>query len=68
MFSLTSRVARRACKAELFGKIGIFIHPGSAPAHSDGCIVCAGDKVELMYNTINPKDGRNVEVRVTNPG
>jgi hypothetical protein len=49
------------------GKKGIFIHQGGSPDDSDGCIVCAKDRVEEMYDAITPKDGQNVNVRVTNP-
>lgn len=48
-------------------RIGIFIHQGSQPSHSDGCIVCARARVEEIYNTVTPKDAHNVVVRVTNP-
>lgn len=49
------------------GKVGIFVHPGSSPKDSEGCIVCAKTRVEEMYDTIKPKDGRNVFVQVVNP-
>jgi hypothetical protein len=45
------------------GKVGIFIHPGSKPEHSDGCIVCATSKVTQIYNAV-PRNKKNVTVVV----
>ncbi len=46
------------------GKTGIFIHQGSKPEHSDGCIVCDKDVVQYIYNTV-PRDARNITVKVS---
>lgn len=50
---------------EQTGKKGIFIHPGSNPGDSDGCIVCARAVVHYIYITVNPHDGKNVTVEVS---
>ncbi|RZO57407.1 MAG: hypothetical protein EVA89_21980 [Sandaracinaceae bacterium] len=46
------------------GRVGIFIHPGSEPAHSEGCLVAATDRVREIYRTV-PRDARNVTVVVS---
>ncbi len=43
---------------------GIFIHPGSGPGASAGCIVIKGSEMEKLYAAIDPKDGKNVTVKV----
>jgi len=47
------------------GKKGIFIHQGSKPEHSDGCIVIAQDKIKTIFDTV-PRDKQNVLVSVSN--
>jgi hypothetical protein len=49
---------------EQTGKVGIFVHQGAGPQHSDGCIVCARSKVAEIYDTV-PRNGRNITVVVT---
>jgi hypothetical protein len=46
------------------GKTGIFIHAGSSPKNSDGCIVCASDKIGKIYDMIE-RDLRNITVIVS---
>ncbi len=48
---------------EQTGHVGIFIHPGAGPKHSDGCIVCAASRVKQIYDTV-PRNGRNITVDV----
>ncbi|WP_444930769.1 L,D-transpeptidase family protein [Microbulbifer sp. SSSA002] len=43
---------------------GIFIHMGSSPAWSDGCIVIEEEEVIKIWNSIQPKEARNVTVVV----
>jgi hypothetical protein len=43
---------------------GIFIHLGSGPQASDGCIVIKSAEMEKLYDAIEPKDGKNVVVKV----
>lgn len=45
----------------------IFIHPGSNPDDSDGCIVCAKARVEEIWETV-PRDAQNITVIVADPG
>jgi hypothetical protein len=42
---------------------GIFIHQGSGPNASDGCIVTAKETVEKIWNAI-PRDQKNIDVKV----
>ena len=42
----------------------IFIHKGTKPEHSDGCIVCASSEVLKIWNVITPKDTACVTVIV----
>jgi len=46
------------------GWTGIFIHPGSGPKASKGCIVIKKAEMVKLYSAIEPKDGRNVTVKV----
>jgi hypothetical protein len=64
----TTLMATKGYKAvylpdEQTGKVGIFIHQGAGPRHSDGCIVCAASKVASIYDTV-PRNGRNITVVV----
>jgi hypothetical protein len=43
---------------------GIFIHKGTSPSWSDGCIVIAEDQVVKMWLSINPKERPIVAVEV----
>ena len=47
------------------GKTGIFIHKGSNPGDSDGCIVCAAARVKEIYDTV-PHNKGNITVKVAN--
>ena len=49
------------------GHSGIFIHMGRRPFSnwSDGCIVIEEGKMDTLWNAIEPKDGRNVTVVVS---
>ncbi len=47
------------------GFTGIFIHQGTGPQHSDGCIVIQPAEMQRVYADIDPKDGRNVTVIVS---
>ena len=47
------------------GEQTIFIHEGTGPNWSDGCIVLTRDEMMSMWNRINPMDGKNVTVVVT---
>ena len=49
------------------GRKGIFIHQGTGPGNSTGCIVCAKSKVETIYDTV-PRNGWNILVIVSPPG
>lgn len=44
---------------------GIFIHPGSGPKASDGCVVIKSAEMDKLYDAIEPKDGKNVTVKIT---
>lgn len=44
---------------------GIFVHMGSGPGWSDGCIVIRESEMLKIWNDIDPKDGRNVTVMVS---
>lgn len=46
------------------GYTGIFIHMGYNSSWSDGCIVIPEAEMVQIYNTITPKDARNVTVTV----
>ena len=43
---------------------GIFVHKGTSPEWSDGCIVCAPRRMQEIYDTV-PRNGRNVTVTVS---
>lgn len=45
------------------GRKGIFVHPGTKPEHSDGCLVIPSKKMDLIYKTV-PRDKKNVTVVV----
>ena len=44
---------------------GIFIHVGSGPNASSGCIVIKKAEMEKLHAAIEPKDGKNVTVKIT---
>jgi hypothetical protein len=46
------------------GRTGIFIHGGTKPSHSEGCIVCQSSKVHEIYDTAYTPGGKNVTVIV----
>ena len=41
---------------------GIFIHKGTGPSWSDGCIVLSSALVYQMWSAINPKEKANITV------
>ncbi len=43
----------------------IFIHKGTSPSWSDGCIVAPEDQVMKIWLAINPKEQPNVTIEVT---
>ena len=43
---------------------GAFIHKGSDPEKSDGCIVANDDAVFRIWESIEPKDGQNVFIHI----
>ncbi|GHF82474.1 hypothetical protein [Thalassotalea marina] len=43
----------------------IFIHKGTSPSASDGCIVIRPSEMSRLYNAINPSNGHNVTINVT---
>ncbi len=43
---------------------GIFIHKGTDPSWSDGCIVLAAAKVYQVWSSIHPKEKGNITVTV----
>jgi hypothetical protein len=47
------------------GYTGIFVHQGTSPQHSDGCIVVSPNEMRRIYADINPKNGRNVTVVIS---
>jgi hypothetical protein len=46
------------------GFTGIFVHMGTGPDWSDGCIVIKESQMLKLFNDIQPKNGRNVAVTV----
>lgn len=42
----------------------VFIHKGSDPLASDGCIVAKDDEVFKIWNSINPKNENNILIYV----
>ncbi len=48
---------------EQTGKKGIFIHPGSSPHDSAGCIVIGKKCIETIFRIV-PKNKRNITVKV----
>lgn len=51
--------------ANVPGYKGIFIHMGVGASWSDGCIVIAESEIKRIYADVQPKDGANVTVAVT---
>lgn len=51
---------------EQTGKEGIFIHQGSKPEDSKGCIVCTRSRVLEIYNEV-PRNKHNIDVVVNDP-
>jgi len=49
------------------GFIGVFVHMGTGPSWSDGCIVIAEEDMLRLWNDISPKDGDNVTITVVDP-
>ncbi len=43
---------------------GAFIHMGTSPSWSEGCIVCKEADLLLIWNVITPKEQMNIEVIV----
>lgn len=43
---------------------GFFIHKGTGPSWSDGCIVLSGAKVYQMWSEITPKESGNITVTI----
>ncbi len=43
---------------------GIFIHMGTGPIWSNGCIVIEEENLLTIYNDIKPQDGENVTVYI----
>ena len=43
---------------------GIFIHVGNGPNASAGCLVIKKAEMEKLYGAVDPKDGKNVTVKV----
>ncbi|MFA5504066.1 MAG: L,D-transpeptidase family protein [Vulcanimicrobiota bacterium] len=48
---------------EQTGKTGIFIHQGSSPSHSDGCIVCSKSVIDFIFERTD-KNAKNIIVDV----
>lgn len=48
------------------GFSGIFIHMGTSPEWSDGCVVIKESEVLKIWNDITPKNGQNVTVHISN--
>ncbi len=48
------------------GYSGIFIHMGTSPSWSDGCIVIEKANMLKIYRQINPKNGHNITVSIQN--
>jgi hypothetical protein len=46
----------------------IFIHKGTSPSWSDGCIVCAESELVKIWSTIDPKERANVTITITDEG
>jgi hypothetical protein len=44
---------------------GIFIHMGTGPNWSDGCVVIKEPEIKKIYNDIAPKNGKNVTVVIS---
>lgn len=49
------------------GYSGVFVHEGKNEGWSDGCIVCAREKVIEIFNAV-PRDGKNITVVVFDDG
>ncbi|MHC4400795.1 MAG: peptidoglycan-binding domain-containing protein [Planctomycetota bacterium] len=52
--------------SKVTGQRSIFIHEGSNPKWSDGCIVIKRSDLMKMWNAISPADGENVTVVLSN--
>jgi hypothetical protein len=50
------------------GFSGIFIHMGTGPSWSDGCLVIVESKMLEIWNAVNPKNAANVIVTVRDKG
>jgi hypothetical protein len=48
----------------VIGYSGVFIHMGTGPSWSDGCIVIEEKEMLKIFNKINPKNGHNVSVSI----
>ncbi len=46
------------------GYAGIFIHMGTGPSWSDGCIVVEESNMLKIFRNINPKNAQNVTVSI----
>jgi hypothetical protein len=46
----------------------IFIHKGTGPSWSDGCIVCAESELVKIWSTIEPKERANITITITDEG
>ena len=46
------------------GRKGIFIHMGTDPSWSDGCIVCSAEKIAVICAAV-PRNGHNITVTVS---
>ncbi len=47
-------------------RTGIFIHMGTSAAWSEGCIVIEEQELLKIWNSISPKDAKNVTVKIKN--
>jgi hypothetical protein len=43
---------------------GIFIHKGTSPNHSDGCIVCSSREVLKIWDAVVPKEQANITISI----
>ena len=47
-------------------RTGIFIHKGTSAAWSEGCIVVDEQELLKIWNSISPKNAKNVTVKIKN--
>lgn len=47
-------------------RTGIFIHMGTSAAWSEGCIVVDEQELLKIWNSISPKNAKNVTVKIKN--